>query len=138
MDCVFCKIVKWETPSQRVYEDDGYIAFLDINPVNFGHTLIIPREHYPDVEATPTEILSGLVKLAKQIAPAMKMAMGADAYSVTINNGAAAGQMVGHIHIHLIPRFAADGFRAWHGRNRYPEGEMGATAKKIKAELERK
>ena len=132
-DCVFCKIVKWETPSQRVYEDDGYIAFLDINPVNFGHTLIIPREHYADVEATPSEVLADLIKLGKNIGPAMKKAMTADAYNVVINNGAAAGQMVNHVHLHLIPRFRDDGFRAWHGRDRYPEGEMGATAKKIKA-----
>lgn len=136
-NCVFCKIVKLETPSQRVYEDDKHIAFLDINPVNAGHTLIIPREHYESIEDTPDEVLADMLKLAKKIGPAIQKAMKADAYNLTINNGHAAGQVIDHIHIHLIPRLENDGFRAWHGRERYDEGQMGATAKKIKENLEK-
>lgn len=130
--CVFCKIAAWETPSQRVYEDEKYIAFLDINPVNWGHTLIIPREHYGNLEETPEQVLAGMILLAQKIGPAILKAMGADGYNVTINNGAAAGQAVEHMHIHLIPRYSKDGFESWHGRDRYGEGQMGATAKKIK------
>lgn len=134
-NCVFCKIVKWETPSQRVYEDKAYIAFLDINPINFGHTLIIPREHYPSLHETPDEVLSQMIKLVKKIAPAIVSAMKADGYNIGVNTGAAAGQAVEHVHFHVIPRFSDDGFRAWAGRNRYGEGEMGATAKKIKEQI---
>jgi len=134
-NCVFCKIVKWETPSQRVYEDEKYLAFLDINPINFGHTLIIPREHYPTFHETPDEVLAGMISLAKKIAPAMVGAMNADGYNLGVNTGRAAGQAVDHMHLHLIPRFANDGFKAWQGRNSYPEGEMGATARKIKEVL---
>lgn len=137
MPCVFCKIVKWETPSQRVYEDDKYIAFLDINPINFGHTLVIPREHYASLHETPDEVLAGMINLVKKLAPAAVRAMGAAGYNVGVNTGTAAGQAVEHVHFHIIPRFMDDGFRAWAGRERYPEGEMGATAKKIKAELEK-
>lgn len=135
MPCVFCKIVAWETPSQRVYEDDKYIAFLDINPVNFGHTLVVPREHYPSLHETPDEVLAGMMALIKKLAPAIAKAMEADGYNVGVNTGTAAGQAIDHVHFHVIPRHEGDGFRAWQGRSRYAEGEMGATAKKIKAQL---
>lgn len=134
--CVFCKIVKWETPSQRVYEDEKYIAFLDINPVNFGHTLVIPREHYSDVIEAPSEVMADMIKIAKKIAPAMMAAMNAPAFNIGINNGRAAGQAVDHVHLHVIPRFENDGFKLWHGRDRYAEGKMGETAKKIKEKLD--
>jgi histidine triad (HIT) family protein len=120
-----------------VYEDDKYVAFLDINPINFGHTLVIPREHYPSLHETPDEVLAGMMKITKKIAPAIVKAMKADGYNVGVNTGMAAGQAVDHVHFHLIPRFADDGFRAWAGRNRYDEGEMGVTAKKIKENLEK-
>ncbi len=135
--CVFCKIVAWETPSQRVYEDDSYIAFLDINPINFGHTLIIPRKHYANVDEAPEEEVANLMKLAKKIGPAVVRAVDADAYNIGVNNGRAAGQLVDHVHLHVIPRNEGDGLKAWLGRGRYPEGEMGATAKKIKEVLEK-
>ena len=130
--CVFCKVAAWETPSQRVYEDDKFIALLDINPVNFGHTLIIPREHYANFIETPEDVLSEMTKLAKKIAPAILEAMKAPAFNITFNSGQEAGQAVHHIHMHIIPRYADDGHKQWHGRDRYAEGEMGATAKKIK------
>ena len=132
MPCVFCKIVSWETPSQRVYEDDQFIAFLYINPVNFGHTLIIPREHYANFQETPDPVLAGMMKLAKKVVPAILEAMQAPAFNVTFNSGEEAGQAVHHVHLHIIPRFADDGHKMWKGRDRYAEGEMGATAKKIK------
>jgi histidine triad (HIT) family protein len=136
-NCVFCKIVAWETPSQRVHDDDEYIAFLDINPINFGHILIIPREHYANMDDAPEETVAAMMKLAKKIGPAAVKAMGADAYNIGINNGRAAGQLVDHVHLHVIPRTEGDGLRAWAGRSRYAEGQMGATAKKIKAELDK-
>ena len=136
-DCIFCKIVRNEIPSQRIYEDDRYLVFLDISPVNVGHALLIPRQHYADVDSTPPEVLAHLAKIAQKIAPAIVGATGAEAYNITINNGAAAGQMVSHVHLHLIPRFEDDGFHAWHGRKPYGEGEMAATAEKIKEELDR-
>ena len=133
--CVFCKIVNWETPSQRVYEDDKYIAFLDINPINFGHTLIIPREHYANFLETPDEVLADMSKIGKKLASAILAAMRAKAFNVTFNSGEEAGQAVHHVHMHIIPRYASDGHRAWQGRNRYAEGEMGSTAKKIKEKI---
>lgn len=136
-NCVFCKIARWETPSQRVYEDNQFIAFLDINPINWGHTLVIPRKHYVNVDDTPEEVLADMIKLTKKLAPAIMKAIAADAYNIGINNYKAAGQAVDHVHIHIIPRHHDDGLKAWHGRDHYPEGKMGETARKIKEVLER-
>lgn len=130
--CVFCKIASWETPSQRVYEDDEFIAFLDINPVNFGHILLIPRAHYVTLHETPDEVLSAMIKLAKKLVLAIVEAMQAQGYNIGVNTGIAAGQAIWHVHFHLIPRFEGDGLKTWAGRERYDEGEMGKTAKKIK------
>jgi len=135
MSCVFCKIANWETPSQRVYEDDKYIAFLDINPLNFGHTLVIPRAHYETFHDAPDEVVAEMAKIAKKLSPAIVKAAKADGYNLTVNTGRAAGQAVDHVHIHIIPRYSSDGFPPWQGRARYQEGEMGETAKKIKEEL---
>lgn len=132
MPCVFCKIVSWETPSQRVYEDDKYIAFLDINPIQYGHTLIVPREHYANLLETPEETLADMIKIVKKIAPAVMQAMSAPAFNLGVNTGEESGQIIHHVHFHIIPRYANDGLKNWHGRNRYAEGEMGATAKKIR------
>ncbi len=134
--CVFCKIVKSEIPSERVYEDEKYMAFLDINPVNLGHTLIIPREHYANFSETPEQTLSQMTGIAKKIAPAIQSAVNAPAFNVMFNNGPEAGQAVFHVHMHIIPRFADDGFKLWHGRGGYGEGEMSATAKKIKEKIQ--
>ena len=131
-NCVFCKIVNWETPSQQVYEDDQFIAFLDINPMNWGHTLVIPRGHYENVLDVPEDILAGMIKIAKKVAPAVVSAMKADGFNIEINNGRAAGQLVDHVHIHVIPRVQGDNLKSGPSRSRYAEGEMGATAKKIK------
>ncbi len=136
-DCTFCKIVLSEIPSQKIYEDDIVMAFLDINPVSYGHTLVIPREHFADFVSTPPEILTAVVKVARKIAPSILKAMNSQAFNIGVNNGSAAGQDVFHVHLHIIPRFPDDGLKSWHGRGKYEEGEIVATASKIKMELEK-
>ena len=131
-NCVFCKIAAWETPSQRIFEDDHFIAFLDINPVNFGHTLIISREHYPNFVETPKDVICEMTAIAQKLAPGVMSAVDAAGCNIVFNNGEHAGQVIHHVHLHIIPRYPDDGHKAWTGRNRYAEGEMGATAKKIK------
>ncbi len=103
-ECIFCRIVAGELPSVQIYSDNVVMAFMDINPVQKGHALVIPREHYDPITATPDEILAAMIKTAKAVAAAQIETLGALGINVTQANGAAAGQIVPHIHIHVIPR----------------------------------
>lgn len=128
-DCIFCKIVKNELPSEKIYEDDSVLAFLDINPVNIGHTLIVPKEHFENIHDLPEDIAVHIMKITRKISAAIKKA-GADGINISINNGKAAGQIVSHSHTHVIPRFIGDNLPPWPGR--IPKGgELKEMAKKI-------
>lgn len=129
-DCIFCKIVKNELPSYKIYEDDFILAFLDINPVNPGHTLIIPKEHYSNMEAIPNEILSKIILKAKEVGIKIKENLKADSFNVCQNNDKEAGQLVPHLHFHVIPRNDGDGLRFW-PQGEYREGEAEEVIKKI-------
>lgn len=108
-DCIFCRIVAGELPSARVYEDEDTIAFMDIGPVVKGHTLIIPRQHWDPITETPPEVLQKLIVVVRRIAHAQIKGLGAAAINVTQANGKLAGQIVPHIHFHVIPRFENQG-----------------------------
>lgn len=110
-DCVFCKIIEGQVPSERVYEDERTIAFMDIGPVVKGHTLVIPREHYDPITETPPEVLKDLVVVVQKVARALVKGLGADGINVSQANGRVAGQEVPHIHFHVIPRFSTDGHK---------------------------
>ncbi len=134
-DCIFCKIIKGELPSSKIYEDEKTLAFLDIAPVNQGHALIIPKEHFPNIYETPDEVIAEMMKVAKKVSHAVKDAVRADGVNVTMNNNHAAGQIVFHAHIHVIPRFTNDGFELWYGKHPYKDGEKDTMAEKIKTEI---
>jgi histidine triad (HIT) family protein len=129
-DCVFCKIVAGEIPSDKVYEDQTVLAFLDINPVNIGHSLVVTKNHYKDIYETPYEEIAEVTKAVKKVSESLKK-IGADGVNVAMNNGQAAGQVVPHMHIHVIPRYVNDGFEMWHGKRGYAPGEMQEIAEKI-------
>lgn len=112
--CTFCKIVAGEKPASWVYEDERAIAFLDIRPANEGHTLVVPRRHYENIHDIPEEELAHLFTVVKKVATAVKKSVEADGISVFQNNGRAAGQIVFHIHVHVIPRF--DEKKIWRRR----------------------
>ncbi|MFC1453091.1 HIT family protein [Verrucomicrobiota bacterium] len=135
-DCIFCRIVGGELPCIKVYEDEDIVAFLDIAPVAKGHTLVIPKAHHNPITHTPDEVLHKLVSVVRKIAGAQIEGMNADGVNVTQANGNAAGQIVPHVHFHVIPRFRADGQGSnWtHGRYDSPE-EMETQAKQIKNAL---
>lgn len=113
-ECIFCKIINKELPSHVVFEDDQVIAFLDIHPVNPGHVLVVPKVHSDNFLEMSNEDLNELMKKVKQIAPAVQKSVKAEACNIMINSGRAAGQLVYHTHIHIIPRFPADGHKHWH------------------------
>lgn len=130
-DCIFCKIISGEIPSYKVYEDDKVLAFLDINPINPGHTLLIPKEHYENTLETPDELLQHMLATVKKITPAILQAVGVEAWNLGVNSGKESGQIVFHTHWHIMPRFESDGHQHWHGKP-YQEGEAEEVTKKIK------
>ena len=134
-ECVFCKIVKGEIPADKIYEDNNFFAFLDINPNNPGHTLVIPKNHYENIYNLPDEILKNIAPFIKKMAIAVKNGVNADGVNIIMNNDGAAGQIVPHAHFHIIPRFADDGLRHWPGKSYSNKEEVVKTAEKIKKEL---
>lgn len=130
-DCIFCKIVRGELPATKVYEDKDTLAFLDINPVNIGHVLVIPKGHHANIFEIPEKDLLDVVRTVKKVSHAVKKGLQADGINVTINNEPAAGQVVFHLHIHIIPRTVNDGFKHWSGRRNYQEGEKEIVTEKI-------
>jgi histidine triad (HIT) family protein len=108
MSCVFCAIVAGAAPAIRIYEDDGYLAILDIRPFTRGHTLVLPKRHTVDLTDTPPETLADMVTIGQRIARAARSTELADATNVGINDGPAAFQTVFHIHLHVLPRRNGD------------------------------
>lgn len=133
-DCIFCKIVRGEIPAHKVYEDDRFLAFLDIAPVNPGHTLIIPKEHFADLNSMPEDLVADSATLAQKLAPKIVAAVGAQSFNLTMNVGKLAGQAVTHAHWHIMPRFEGDGYELWHGKA-YGEGEAQKIAEAIRSSI---
>jgi len=133
-DCIFCKIVAGEIPCTKVYEDSEFLAFLDIKPVNPGHVLVIPKQHYNDFVSMPAEQAAKLYTVVHKIAPGIIAAVGARAFNLGLNNGAEAGQIIFHTHVHIMPRQLKDGLVLWPQRE-YTEGERDIVAEKIKENL---
>lgn len=134
-DCLFCKIITGEIPSQKVYEDDATLAFLDIHPVNIGHTLVVPKAHHANLYETPDEVLAQMMAVVKKLSIAVKDALHADGINIEMNNDSVAGQIIFHSHIHIVPRFPGDGFKHWHGARGYNDGEAIEVAQKIATTL---
>jgi diadenosine tetraphosphate (Ap4A) HIT family hydrolase len=109
MSCVFCAVVAGEAAAVRIFEDDDYLAFLDIRPFTRGHTLVIPKRHTVDLTDTPAETLAGMLAVGQRIARASRASgLHADGNNLAINDGRAAFQSVFHIHLHVVPRRSGD------------------------------
>jgi histidine triad (HIT) family protein len=120
--CVFCRIVAAEIPSAVVYEDDAVLAFLDIGPLAEGHLLVIPRDHYRDLSDMPPDSCAKLAEAIPTLARALLRVTKADGFNVLCNQGRAAGQLVAHVHFHLIPRREGDGLGYRWNAGKYPAG----------------
>lgn len=107
-DCIFCRIIEGEIPSNTIYEDDDYKVILDNGPATRGHALILPKAHYSDFYDIPEEIAVGAFRLAKKLMVQITDALGADGFHILQNNKPAADQSVFHYHMHLIPRYKGD------------------------------
>jgi histidine triad (HIT) family protein len=113
-DCLFCQIVDGEIPSTTVAETDDAYAFLDVNPLAPGHTLVIPKTHHERVGDMPPAVAGATFELVNEVTPAVEAAVDAPASTVAVNNGELAGQEVPHVHFHVVPRFEDDGSRPIH------------------------
>ena len=135
-NCIFCRIVAGELPAVKVYEDADTLAFMDIGPIIKGHTLVIPKQHFDPITATPEPVLAKLMAVVKKIAQAQMNALQADGVNVMQTNGAVAGQVVPHIHFHVIPRFTTDGHRwNWAAKKYDNPDEMKKLAATLQAAL---
>lgn len=135
-DCIFCKIVAGEIPSARVLEAGAAVAFLDINPVNHGHVLLVPKEHHATLADLPDEAAAETAALLPRLARAVLKATGADGLNVILNNGRCAGQTVDHGHWHLIPRFGDDAVNWPWPHTPYVGDELGQMQFRIERELD--
>jgi len=102
--CIFCKIIEGEAPAYRVYEDNMTLAFLDVNPVTDGHTLVVPKHHEARIERLPSDYYDAVWATVRRLVPPIEKAMDASASNIDVHNGRAAGQLIPHVHIHIIPR----------------------------------
>ena len=110
-DCIFCRIVAEEIGSIRVYEDANTLAFMDINPVAVGHTLIIPKQHWPNLFEMPDVQLGKVTSTARKVAVGVQKALRPDGVSLIQANGEGAAQSVHHFHMHIVPRTLGDNLK---------------------------
>ena len=130
-NCLFCKMVAGQIPVTKIYEDDVVLAFLDIGPISDGHTLVIPKQHYEQLHDCPVELLAQIASRLGKIAGAVSSAMNSDGYNVLCNNGRAAGQVIEHLHFHIIGRNTDDGvFNRWPSY-KYQAGQIESIAARI-------
>ncbi|MHC4697971.1 MAG: HIT family protein [Planctomycetota bacterium] len=134
-DCIFCKVVAGEIPASVIFENESVVAFLDIGPLAEGHVLIIPRAHHAKLSDLSAPECAQLGSVLPKVARALLEVTGADGFNLLVNEGRAAGQLVPHVHIHLIPRVAKDrlGYR-WNAGT-YPAGRADELATAYQAAL---
>lgn len=133
--CIFCKIISGEIPAAKIYEDELVLAFLDIGPINFGHTLVIPKEHHESSATIPEATAGRMFRVGSRIGIALKRKFEYEAFNLHLADGTAAGQVVMHAHLHVVPRGVEDGFR-WNWRQlSYKEGEIKEFAGELSARV---
>jgi histidine triad (HIT) family protein len=133
--CIFCRIAQKQLPASSVYEDEKVMAFLDIRPLNEGHTLVIPKVHYENVFDVPRELNAYIHGVTKQIAIAVKKAMNADGISIIQQNGKAANQDIPHLHVHVIPRYKGQKMPSFSETSEANIKQLSQTAAKIRKHL---
>jgi histidine triad (HIT) family protein len=133
--CIFCKIIRKEAPAEILMETERVVALLDIRPIQYGHALIIPRTHWPDLLAVPEEDLHEVMRVTQLVARGLVEGLGLEGFNVFANNGRIAGQSVFHFHMHVTPRYPRDNIRFVLSLKEYPEGLMQETARKIRTAI---
>ncbi len=135
VDCLFCKIIAGEIPCFKLFENDETLAFMDINPANEGHALVIPKEHAADVYAISDAAITTTIKTAKKIAAAINKTLNPDGLNLLQCNGSAAAQSVFHFHMHVLPRLEGDELKLNWGLNPGDMDTISALAERIRGNL---
>ena len=135
MDCVFCKIRDGQVPAMKLHEDDRTVAFMDINPLNEGHLLVMSRAHAPTLLEASEEDLVAVIRTVRRMAQAVDTALSPDGINLLQASGEAAFQSVPHFHMHVVPRWYRDGKGLTWMLVRGDLGKIQATAEKIRAAL---
>jgi histidine triad (HIT) family protein len=133
--CIFCRIAQKQAPATLVYEDENVMAFLDIRPLNEGHTLVIPKAHYENIFEIPQELIAYLHGITKRVALAVKKATKADGISIIQQNGKAANQDIPHLHVHVIPRYEGQKLPSFSEISEADREKLSQTAAKIRKYL---
>ena len=134
-DCIFCRIAAGEMPAVRILETPAVLAFLDIAPVYYGHTLVIPKAHHQNLLELPDELWQEMGQVCRRVAQALQATLKAPGFNIGMNNFEAAGQEVFHAHLHVIPRYHGDGLRLF-PQGSYRSGEMEKTGEHLRQALE--
>jgi diadenosine tetraphosphate (Ap4A) HIT family hydrolase len=134
-NCPFCKIAQGNASASVVYENTNVLSFMDLHPIREGHTLVVCREHWENLYEVPEEILKEMILVVKRVAVAVKKAVGADGIQIVENNGRCAGQVVMHIHFHVIPAFSKPRKSGRFGRVMENRKVLDEIAQKIKENL---
>jgi histidine triad (HIT) family protein len=131
-DCIFCKIISGKIPSEKLYENDHALAVLDINPIHYGHALIIPKQHCIDFLDVPEETYHSILQAAKIVTEALVKSLDLEGYNLFSNNGTIAGQSVFHFHLHITPRYRNDNIQFLLNLKKYADGELKQYGAKIR------
>lgn len=129
-NCIFCQIVKGDIPAKKIYEDEHHLAFLSVGPASPGHTIVIPKKHTATFAELEASEATDLIKIVQKLAIEIKAKLHADAFNLGLNNGEIAGQVIPHVHWHIMPRYKNDGLVHWQVNEQAKE-QMDETLAKL-------
>jgi histidine triad (HIT) family protein len=135
-ECIFCRIAAGQVPAAKVLETPRILAFLDIAPVHYGHTLVIPKDHYETFLELPDDLWLEMGQVSRRVAQALRQVLFARGFNVMMNNFDAAGQVVFHAHVHVIPRFLSDGLHLF-PQTSYLPGDMDKVGQQLRQAAEK-
>jgi histidine triad (HIT) family protein len=134
-DCIFCRIIARAEPAQILYENEDAIGILDIHPIHFGHSLVIPKWHCRDFVQLPPDCFHGVMTALSKVSRALVQELNLEGFNIFSNNGTVAGQSVFHFHFHITPRYGDDNIKFVLKLKQYSDGELASYANRIRATL---
>ncbi|OYT26567.1 MAG: HIT family hydrolase [Candidatus Altiarchaeales archaeon ex4484_96] len=133
MDCLFCKIAAGNISSEKIYETQDAMAFLDINPISKGHAVVIPKKHSQHLTQLNQDELGLLFDAVKQVSLMIEKGLNPDGFNIGVNQGKTAGQAIPHLHVHVIPRYLGDGGGSLHSIiSNPPDESIEETARRLR------